>query len=148
MTTPTVGQQAPALTATAHTGEVLRLEDFKGSRVLLWFYPKADTPGCTAQGCGLRDRVSEVTAHHITILGASFDTPEENRAFAEKHGFPYKLLSVSPADGMAWGVAESPSQSNAKRVGFLIAPDGRIERVWDPANARTFVADVLASLAS
>lgn len=146
MTTPSVGQPAPALTATAHTGEALRLADLRGTRVLLWFYPKADTPGCTAQGCGLRDRAADVAAHGITVLGASFDTPEENRAFAAKFAFPYKLLSVAAADGVAWGAAETPAQGNAKRVGFLIAADGTIERVWDPANARSFVADVLASL--
>jgi len=146
MATPTVGQKAPALTATAHTGETVRLADFLGSRVLLWFYPKADTPGCTAQGCGLRDRAADVAAYGITVLGASFDTPAENRAFAEKFAFPYKLLSVAPADGVAWGAAESAAQGNAKRVGFLLAADGTVERVWDPANARSFVADVLATL--
>jgi peroxiredoxin Q/BCP len=146
MPTLTVGQKAPALTATAHTGESVRLADLQGARVLLWFYPKADTPGCTAQGCGLRDRAGDVATHGITVLGASFDTPEENRAFAEKFSFPYKLLSVAPADGVTWGAAESAAQGNAKRIAYLIAADGTVERAWDPANARTFVADVLATL--
>lgn len=146
MPTLTVGQKAPDLTATTHTGEPLRLADLQGARVLLWFYPKADTPGCTAQGCGLRDRAADVATKGITILGASFDTPEENRAFAEKFSFPYKLLSVKAADGVAWGAAESASQGNAKRIAYLLAADGTVERVWDPANARTFVTDVLATL--
>jgi len=83
---------------------------------------------------------------NVVVLGASFDTPEENRAFAEKFSFPYKLLSVKAADGVAWGAAESASQGNAKRIAYLLSPDGTVEHVWDPANARTFVTDVLATL--
>lgn len=82
----------------------------------------------------------------VVVLGASFDTVEENRAFAERYSFPYKLLSVKAADGVAWGAAESAAQGNAKRIAYLIAADGTVERVWDPANARTFVTDVLATL--
>ncbi len=80
------------------------------------------------------------------MLGASFDAPDDNRAFAEKYAFPYKLLSVAPADGVAWGAADNAASGYAKRVGFLLAADGTVERVWDPANARSFVADVLATL--
>ncbi len=80
------------------------------------------------------------------VLGASFDPVDKNRAFAEKYNFEYKLLSVSFEDGVAWGAAEAGSKGNAKRVAYLIAPGGTVERVWNPATARTFVDDVLASL--
>ena len=88
-----VGDRAPDFTATAHDGRQVALKDFRGKKVLLYFYPRADTPGCTTEGIGFRDRIGDFGELGTVILGASFDTPERNAAFAKKFSFPFLLLS-------------------------------------------------------
>src|SRR5947208_16992395 len=78
------GDRAPDFTATAHDGRKVALKDYRGKKVLLYFYPRADTPGCTTEGIGFRDRIADFDELGTVILGASFDTPERNAAFAKK----------------------------------------------------------------
>jgi len=87
-----VGDTAPRFTVKNHFGKDVSLSDFKGKKVVLWFYPKADTPGCTAEGCAFRDRVAKFNEKNTAVLGVSFDTVEENAKFAEKFGFEFPLL--------------------------------------------------------
>ena len=99
------------------------------------------------QGCGLRDRARDLQAKNAAILGVSFDTVEENKHFAEKFSFPFPLLSdETRAMGMQYGAADSPKSGNAKRVAYVIGPDGRIRNVFAKANPATFTTDVLALL--
>lgn len=99
------------------------------------------------QGCGLRDRARDLSAKNAAILGVSFDTVEENRHFAEKFNFPYPLLSdPTRAMGVAYGAAEDTGSRNAKRVAYVIGPDGKVKNVFPKANTATFAADVLALL--
>ena len=86
------GQQAPDFDALAHDGTTVRLKDLHGRWVLLWFYPEADTPGCTTEACGLRDQSQQFAAMHCDILGVSFDDQAKNAAFAAKHGLAFRLL--------------------------------------------------------
>ena len=80
------------------------------------------------------------------MLGASFDTVDANKKFAEKFGFPYPLLSVSKEMAIQYGAADSKEQATAKRVAYLIGPDGRIQHVWPKASPQSFAAEVLAHL--
>lgn len=98
------------------------------------------------QGCGLRDRARDLTTKNAVILGASFDSPAENKAFAEKFNFPYPLLSASKELGVKYGAADDTGARNAKRVAYIIGPDGKIKQVFPKANTSTFAADVLALL--
>ena len=99
------------------------------------------------QGCGLRDRARDLEAKNAAILGVSFDTVDENKAFAGKFNFPYPLLSdPSRAMGLQYGAADDAKSGYAKRIAYLIGPDGKVRNVFPKANTSTFAADVLALL--
>ncbi|HYP25983.1 MAG TPA: peroxiredoxin [Blastocatellia bacterium] len=142
-----VGDPAPDFTARAHTGEDVSLRDLRGKNVVLWFYPKADTPGCTAEGCGFRDRIESYSGKNVEILGVSFDTEEENRAFAEKFNFPYRLLCDTDRKvGVAYGAADDPSAQYARRITYVIDPEGRISKAVGQVNAREHPEQLLGEL--
>ena len=99
------------------------------------------------QGCGLRDRARDLDAKNAAILGVSFDKVDENKRFAEKFSFPYPLLSdPSRAMGVQYGAADSASGGNAKRIAYIIGPDGKVKNVFPKASTGTFATDVLALL--
>jgi thioredoxin-dependent peroxiredoxin len=142
-----VGDQAPDFTVKAHTGEDISLSDFKGRRVVLWFYPKADTPGCTAEGCGFRDRQAIYAEKNAQILGVSFDTVEENKAFAEKFGFTFPLLCDTEREiGLAYGACDSKDAGYAKRISYVIDEEGRIAQAIEQVNAREHPEELLATI--
>ncbi|HST20225.1 MAG TPA: peroxiredoxin [Blastocatellia bacterium] len=142
-----VGDQAPDFNVKAHTGDDVRLSDLEGRTVVLWFYPKADTPGCTAEGIGFRDRIQQYGDKDAEILGVSFDTVEENRAFAEKFNFPFRLLCDTKREiGMAYGACDDPTAQYAKRITYVIGPDGRIVQAIDQVNAREHPEALLCTL--
>ncbi|HKG22110.1 MAG TPA: peroxiredoxin [Blastocatellia bacterium] len=141
------GDLAPEFTARAHTGEDVSLKDLRGKTVVLWFYPKADTPGCTAEGCGFRDRIESYAGKNAEILGVSFDTEEENRAFAEKFDFPYRLLCDTGRDiGVAYGAADEPTAMYARRITYVIDPEGRISKAIGQVSAREHPEQLLGEL--
>lgn len=103
----TEGEKAPEFELTADTGETVSLSDFRGQKVILYFYPKADTPGCTKQACALRDAYPQIEANDAVVIGISPDEPEKLVKFREKYDLPFLLLSdsdhsVAEAYG-AWG---------------------------------------------
>jgi peroxiredoxin Q/BCP len=140
------GTPAPPFTVTAHDGSTVSLSDFRGHKVLLWFYPKADTPGCTAEGRGFRDHHDEFRERNVVILGASVDTAEDNAAFAERFDFPFLLLCDGDRTlARAYGAVE-PGSPYARRISVLIDESGRVARVYDPVSAKTHPVEVLADL--
>lgn len=142
-----VGDIAPDFTAKAHTGEDVRLSSLSGKRVVLWFYPKADTPGCTAEGIGFRDRIQQYADKNTEILGVSFDTEEENRAFAEKFDFPFRLLcDTDRRIGMAYGACDEPTDGYARRITYVINPEGRISHAFEKVDAREHPEQLLCEL--
>jgi thioredoxin-dependent peroxiredoxin len=142
-----VGDQAPDFTVKSHTGEDISLSDFKGRRVVLWFYPKADTPGCTAEGCGFRDRQPIYAEKNTQILGVSFDTVEENKAFAEKFGFTFPLLCDTEREiGLAYGACDAKDAGYAKRISYVIDEEGRIAQAHEQVNAREHPEELLATI--
>jgi peroxiredoxin Q/BCP len=143
------GDLAPSFTAPDHEGKPVSLSDLAGKFVVLWFYPKADTPGCTREGCGFRDRAEEFAARNTVILGVSFDGSEDNFAFHVKYGFNFRLLSdVDRRLGVAYGAADDASASHARRIGAIIGPDGRIIAYYPKADATTFPEQALAAIPS
>jgi len=130
-----VGATAPALTVTTHTGESLDLaEVYARGPVLVYFYPKADTPGCTAQACNLRDNFDAVTAAGITVLGVSTDTVARQAEFRDKYDLPFTLIAdPDQVLGKAFGVGGVLGMGFFKRQSFLVV-NGKI--AWRDLSAK------------
>jgi peroxiredoxin Q/BCP len=142
-----VGDPAPPFTATAHDGKTVSLAALRGKKVLLYFYPKADTPGCTAESCSFRDQHADYARRNVVVLGASFDTIEENAAFAAKYALPFPLLcDTERAIGLAYGACDAPTAAVPKRISYLIDEQGKIATVYASVNARTHPTEVLVDL--
>jgi peroxiredoxin Q/BCP len=140
------GDDAPAFTAKDQDGKEVKLADLKGKRVLLWFYPKADTGGWTLEGCGFRDLSAEFEKKNVVILGISYDSPEANKAFAKKNDFPYRLLTDADKDiAKKYGAFMAKKPYPARRS-FLISADGKIEQAWAEVDPRKHAKEVLDSL--
>lgn len=141
------GDPAPDFTATSHQGLPLSLSDWRGKKVLLWFFPEADTPGCSLEGRGFRDHQSYYDDSGIRILGVSFDPVERNAAFALKYDFKFPLLcDVDRKIGLAYGACSDAKAQYAERVSFLIDENGKIARVYDRVDPRDHPAKVLAEI--
>lgn len=140
-----VGDKAPSFELPSHRGAVVRSADLFGKTpVVIYFYPKDDTPGCTRQACGLRDDYEAWRALSVPVFGVSFDSIESHRAFAEKHHLPFDLLSdVEKRLAKAFGIATDASPV-PPRVTFVIGVDGRIAYVNDKVNPLTHSAEVRA----
>ena len=140
-----VGADAPAVSGTTETGQTLALADvYKKGFTLVYFFPKADTPGCTAQGCSLRDAYEDLTKHGVTVIGVSTDNVEAQKAFKEKYHFPFTL--IADADKKVMHAFGQEGIMFASREAFLIDKNGKI--VWRDLKASTKkqAEDVLAAL--
>ena len=141
------GAKAPAFEALDQHGTLVRLADFQGkSPVVLYFYPKDDTPGCTAEACSLRDGFAAIRAAGAVILGVSADTTQSHKAFADKFHLPFSILA--DPDGQiieAYGV-KMPLLSMAKRTTFLIDRQGIVRKVIRSVQAKNHDQEVLALL--
>jgi peroxiredoxin Q/BCP len=141
------GVPAPDFAVPDHTGKTVRLSDYRGRPLVLWFYPKADTPGCTAEGCGFRDHFKAYGEKGVRILGVSFDTIPDNAAFARKFSFDFPLLcDTDRVVGIAYGAADDASAEYAKRVSYLIDAEGRVKRTYPKVNAASHPEEILRDL--
>ena len=141
------GDPAPDFTLTADDGGQLALSSLRGRRVLLWFFPEADTPGCSLEGRGLRDHREYFDQSAIEVIGVSFDSVADNAAFARRYKFGFKLLSDTTHEvALAYGACESLKARYPERISFLIDAGGRIERVYDKVDPRDHAAQVLAGV--
>ena len=142
-----VGERFPTWTLLDHTGTPVSSSTLRGQTYLLWFYPKAMTPGCTAEGDGLRDKYGEFRKAGITVFGVSFDKPKDNAKFVEKESFPFALLSDTKRRlALRVGAADSPQQTTARRISYLIGGDGKVLRVYAAVTPTMHAADVLRDL--
>jgi peroxiredoxin Q/BCP len=145
---PKVGEIPPAIEAVDQDGKTWKLSDHTGKgAVFVYFYPKDDTPGCTRQACGLRDRISQSAFPNLTIVGISRDDAESHRKFREKHQLNFPLLVDS--DGKwtdAFGVA-TPDRARARRVSFLIGKEGKIVHVTDNRDAQIHLDELKQAVA-
>jgi peroxiredoxin Q/BCP len=145
----TEGLKAPAFEARDQHGALVRLADFQGkSAVVLYFYPKDDTPGCTAQACSLRDGFSALQAAGAVILGVSADTTESHKAFAEKFHLPFSLLADPDRRIIEASGVKMPLLGMARRVTILIDRQGTIRKVIRDVRTKDHDQQVLALLKS
>jgi len=149
---PAVGSPAPAFTLQDQKGETHHLADYRGKWVVLYFYPKDDTPGCTTEACALRDNIFAFRKAGAVILGISVDDVASHKAFAEKHSLPFTLLADSSKQtAREYGVLVKMMGlfELAQRDTFLIDPQGRIARHWpkvDPKDHSDMVLKELLAL--
>lgn len=142
------GDMAPDFTLKDQTNQDVTLSDLKGKWVVLYFYPKNDTPGCTTEACSFRDNINRLIEKQATILGVSIDTVASHQEFIKKYQLPFQLL----ADPRAIVAARYNAMLNlgivrlAKRHSFIISPDGKLAKVYRDVNPDEHVSIVLADL--
>ena len=142
--TPKVGAKAPMIQGQDQDGKTIKLADYAGKQpVLLYFYPKDDTPGCTKQACGLRDRMADLKKDNVQVIGVSFDSADSHKKFIAKHNLNFPLLVDT--DGKiadAYGVRRGEGKNMARRASFLIDKSGKIVHVTDTPSADTHLAEM------
>jgi peroxiredoxin Q/BCP len=145
---------APEFSLLDETGALRKLSDFRGQAVVLYFYPKDDTPGCTTEACAFRDDYSTYADAKVTILGVSPDSPKSHTKFKEKYHLPFSLLadeehSVCELYGV-WGLKKFMGKEyiGVQRTTFVIGPDGKIVKVFEGVKPDGHSAEVLAALKS
>ena len=153
MPTPlTEGQPAPDFTAETDKGEAVTLKDFAGKHLVLYFYPKDDTPGCTIEACNFRDNLARLESEGAAVLGVSLDSVSSHQKFRDKFELPFTLLSdpehtVSDAYGV-FGPKTFMGREymGVDRATFVIGPDGALEKVWPKVKPDGHAEEVLAWL--
>ena len=147
------GDPAPPFELLDQRGAPVRLEDYRGKKLLVYFYPEADTPGCTVQSCDLRDHRQDLAGIGAEVVGISPDLPAKQLAFDKKFGLGFPLLSdPDHATAEAWGawgekVRKGKTYVGLIRSSFLVDEEGRIEGAWSPVTPEATVPNALAALA-
>jgi peroxiredoxin Q/BCP len=145
-----VGDKAPDFKLKTDDGKEMSMKDFKGKRVLVYFYPKANTPGCTTEACEFRDLRPKFDKEDVTILGVSADPKKALVSFRKKQKLNFPLLSDPDHEAIdGFGVWQKKKFMGREFMGivrstFLIGPDGKIEEVWDSVRVKGHAAEVLA----
>jgi peroxiredoxin Q/BCP len=148
------GSKAPAFTCVDDQDQEVSLTDFKGKTVILYFYPKDMTPGCTTEACDFRDSMSRLNKLDVVVLGVSKDSPESHRKFKKKEGLRFSLLSdESGKVCKAYGVWQEKSLYGRKFMGivrttFIIGPDLKIRKIFEKVKVNGHVDEILATCKS
>lgn len=149
MNTLKVGDVVPAFSVKDQKGQLRSLADYKGQKLVVFFYPKASTPGCTAEACDLRDHYKELTAKGYALLGVSADSEKKQLNFSNKYDFPFPLLAdedkqVISAFGV-WGLKKfmGKEYDGIHRKTFIIDEQGVVERVIDKVKTKEHAAQIL-----
>jgi len=147
-----VGHPAPAFALPDQSGATHQLADYRGRWVLVYFYPKDDTPGCTKEACALRDRFGEFVARKVAVLGISADSVESHKQFAGKFQLPFPLLAdtdkqVVQAYGV-WGERQMQGKASMgiRRTSFLIDPQGTVAKIYPNVNPEEHAQEILRDL--
>ena len=140
-----VGEQAPAWSSLNELGEAVSSADLRGKRYVLYFYPRANTAGCTREAVDFREGYPELEKLGVAVLGVSIDSVKRQYNFKEKHELPFSLLS-DPDKKLVVPFGAKRDKPSAKRVTYIIAPDGRVEAVWSKVKVAGHVDEVLMKL--
>ena len=151
-TLPQAGSPAPEIQLNTDAGEPFQLSSLRGKNVVLYFYPKADTPGCTKESCEFRDTTQKFTAANTVIVGVSPDTSGAQAKFKQKFDLPFTLLADTDHKAAeTYGVWKEKSMCGKKYMGvdrttFVIAPDGKIKKVFPKVKVEGHAEEVLAAI--
>ena len=146
------GDAAPDIRLRTDSGEEFQLSSLKGKRVVLYFYPKADTPGCTTEACEFRDDIKAFVKKGVAVVGISPDKPEAQARFKQKYELPFTLLADQEKTvAEAYGVWREKNMYGRKVMGivrstFVIGPDGKIEKIYGNVKAKGHAAQVLGMI--
>ncbi|TSJ38540.1 thioredoxin-dependent thiol peroxidase [Mucilaginibacter corticis] len=149
MATLTAGDKAPDFTAKDQNGNTVSLSDFKGKTVILYFYPKDDTPGCTAEACDFRDNYQSLLGKGFEVIGVSTDDEKSHKKFITKHNLPFPLIADTDHSVVeAYGVWAEKNMYGKKYMGtvrttFIIDPEGNIKNVIDKVDTKASSQQVL-----
>ncbi len=149
MTTLKTGDYAPNFEGINETGQMIKLSDYKGKKLVLFFYPKASTPGCTAEACNLRDNYHQFIAKGFEILGVSADAPKKQLQFKEKYQLPFSLLADESKEVVnayqVWGSKKfmGKTYDGIYRTTFIIAENGIIENVITDVKTNDHSAQII-----
>lgn len=145
-----VGDTAPNFTVKDTIGKTVTLSEYAGKPVVMYFYPKDDTPGCTKEACSFRDNYEQYLSQGITVFGVSLDDEASHQQFTEKFNLPFPLLAdVDGAIAKAYDVImERNGTLYAQRVTYVIGGDGKIEKVYTSIQTETHASDILAEMAA
>jgi peroxiredoxin Q/BCP len=143
-TDPLVGQPAPDFTRKTFDGKEVHIAAMKGKPVVVYFYPKDETPGCTKEACSFRDAWKQLAATGVALVGVSMDDAESHRKFAEHHKLPFLLVTDDGTIAKAYGVPVQEGYTS--RQTFVIGADGNVKKVYRKVNVAEHTAQVLADL--
>jgi peroxiredoxin Q/BCP len=139
------GTEAPDFSVQDHHGKTVSLKDFRGKKVVIWFYPKADTPGCTVEGKGFTEDYKKFADKNTAILGVSLDGVADNKAFAEKFSFPFQLLcDVNREVALAYHAVQNAEDKYASRISYVIDEQGKILEAIEKVDTGTHSSDICA----
>jgi peroxiredoxin Q/BCP len=144
-----IGDVAPDINAADQNGKTIKLSDYKGSKLILFFYPKANTPGCTAEACSLRDHYSELLSKGFKIIGVSADPVKNQKSFIEKQKLPFPLIPDTEKkvimDFGVWGPKKflGKSYEGIIRTTFIISEEGKIEKIFSKVNTGEHAEQIL-----
>jgi peroxiredoxin Q/BCP len=137
------GDSFPSFTLSAHDGTVVKSADLAGSPFLLYFYPKADTPGCTKEACAFRDSWAEEQMLGLKVFGVSYDSPADNKAFADKFGLQFPLLSDTERT-LAEAVGAAGAMGFPSRISYLVGANGKVLKAYPKVSPAEHAAEVIA----
>ncbi len=149
---PVIGETAPPISALDQSGKTANLSDFLGKTVVLYFYPKDDTPGCTKEACGFRDDYASFTNKGVVILGVSPDDTAKHKKFVDKYNLPFSLLAdPEKVICQAYGVWKEKSMygrtsMGVERTTFVISPEGKIDKIFAKVKVEGHISKVLDSV--
>jgi thioredoxin-dependent peroxiredoxin len=147
-----VGDKAPAIMAMDQNGNMISLDDYKGSKVILYFYPKDDTPGCTAEACNLRDNHEGLLSKGFKIIGVSADSAKSHQKFADKYNLPFPLIPDTDKkivnDYGVWGKKKflGKEYMGINRMTFVISEEGIILKIFDKVQTKDHSDQILAEI--
>ncbi len=145
---PERGQPLPEMDLVTEEGDRVGPADLAGRKTVLYFYPKDDTPGCTKEACAFRDRMTDYGEAGVQVYGVSLDSPESHKRFREKYGLNFPLLTDEGGRAAETLGIMNEEKGYARRVTFLLAPDGNVARVYPEVSPETHADEILDDASS